>query len=327
MSILLSGGAGYIGSVVAKSLALAGHRVVVIDSLVNGFLDTISTLKTYGDVEFVKADVGGDLDSIFLKYDIKSIFHFAAFIEVYESTKEPLKYYKNNTANLLNILAYAQKYKVKEFVFSSTAAVYGEPASQNLISETAALNPINPYGASKMMCERIIADFARSNPEFKFTILRYFNVAGASSDVRLGQRHKRASHLVRVAVQAALGLRESVSIFGDDYPSFDGTCVRDYIHIEDLASAHLAAFSYIKKSQSEIFNVGYGRGFSVKQVLEVVKRVSGVSFAVKISKRRAGDPAFLVADASKLRLKTKWQPKFDDLNYIVKTALQWESGL
>ena len=263
------------------------------------------------------------MSEIFTRGKFDAIIHFAAFIEVFESIREPLKYYLNNTANVAKILTYCKKFSVNKFVFSSTAAVYGEPDAAE-VSERSPTSPINPYGMSKLMSERIIQDYAAANEEFKFAILRYFNVAGADEDGLIGQNYPNATHLIKIATQTALGKREKMSIFGDDYPTKDGTCVRDYIHVSDLADAHLSALNYLKDGGSEIFNVGYGRGFSVKEVIEAVKNISGVDFKAINSPRREGDPAALIANATKLKTLTDWKPKRDDLNLIIKTALEWE---
>lgn len=273
MKILITGGAGYIGSHVLKALLRQGsHEITVIDNLSKGSSQAIKTLENIGEFEFVMANLEDDLSEIFARGKFDAIIHFAAFIEVFESTQEPLKYYLNNTANVAKILTYCQKFGVNKFVFSSTAAVYGEPDVPE-VTEQSAANPINPYGRSKLMSEQIIKDYALANPNFKFAILRYFNVAGADEEGLIGQNYPNATHLIKIATQTALGKRASMSIFGDDYATKDGTCVRDYIHVSDLADAHLSALEFLnERGESEIFNVGYGRGFSVKEVVEVAKR-------------------------------------------------------
>ncbi|MBR8463434.1 UDP-glucose 4-epimerase GalE [Campylobacter sp. faydin G-24] len=324
MNILITGGAGYIGSHVLKALLQqGGHNISVIDNLCKGSDKAIQALKNVGNFNFINTNLEDDLSEIFENGKFDAIIHFAAFIEVFESTVDPLKYYLNNTANVARVLKYCQKYGVNKFIFSSTAAVYGEPDTPE-VTELSPTNPINPYGFSKLMSERIIRDYSSANSAFRFAILRYFNVAGADEQGLIGQNYPNATHLIKIAAQTALGKRESMGIFGNDYASKDGTCVRDYIHVSDLADAHLAALEYIDSNDSEIFNVGYGRGFSVKEVIEVAKRVSGVDFKVLNSPRRDGDPAVLISNANKLRTLTNWKPKRDDLALIIKTALEWE---
>ena len=327
MKILITGGAGYIGSHVLKALLKqGGHEITVVDNLCKGTTKALDALEKIGKFKFVKANLEDDLSGIFAEGKFDAIIHFAAFIEVFESTQEPLKYYLNNTANVAKILTYCKEYGVNKFIFSSTAAVYGEPEIGEVDEQTAA-NPINPYGRSKLMSEWIIKDYAASNENFKFAILRYFNVAGADEEGLIGQNYPNATHLIKVAVQTILGKRESMGIFGDDYATKDGTCVRDYIHVSDLADAHISALDYISQNGSETFNVGYGRGFSVKEVIETAKEVSGVNFKVLNAPRRDGDPAILISNASKLPSLTSWKPKRDDLALIIKTALEWEKKI
>lgn len=324
MNILITGGAGYIGShVLLALLQEGGHNITVIDNLTKGSTRAIEALLEVGKFEFINANLEDDLSEIFAKGKFDAIIHFAAFIEVFESTQNPLKYYLNNTANVAKILTYCKEFGVNKFIFSSTAAVYGEPEISE-VSEDDATLPINPYGRSKLMSEMIIKDYAASNEGFKFAILRYFNVAGADEEGRIGQNYPNATHLIKIATQTALGKRDSMSVFGSDYATNDGTCVRDYIHVSDLADAHLCALKHILSHKSEVFNVGYGRGFSVKEVIKAVKEVSGVDFKVVDAPRRSGDPAVLIAKSQKIRSLTGWKPKRDDLKFIVKTALEWE---
>lgn len=324
MNILITGGAGYIGSHVLKALLKeGGHKITVIDNLSKGSIVAVHTLKNIGEFEFINVNLEDDPTKIFADGKFDAVIHFAAFIEVFESTQDPLKYYLNNTANVAKILTYCKKFGVGKFIFSSTAAVYGEPDIPEVV-ETSPVKPINPYGYSKLMSEQIIKDFAAANSEFKFAILRYFNVAGADEEGLIGQNYPNATHLIKVATQTALGKRESMGIFGDDYATKDGTCIRDYIHVSDLADAHLSALKYLKNGESQVFNVGYGRGFSVKEVVEIAKKVSGVDFKVINSPRRLGDPAVLISNASKLRSLTDWTPKRENLELIIKTALDWE---
>lgn len=333
MKILITGGAGYIGSHVLKLfLENTKDELFVIDNLYSGSLQAIEDLQKIRNFTFIKEDLGkfAELEKIFAKEKFDAILHFAAYIEVFESTQKPLKYYRNNTANLLNIMELCDKFQVKKFIFSSTAATYGEPLLEEnaLIDENFPQLPINPYGKSKLMSETIIKDYAEANPNFNYAILRYFNVAGASKDGKIGQNYPNATHLIKVCVQTITKQREEMSIFGDDYATKDGTCIRDYIHVEDLAEAHLQALNFIEeKSENAIFNVGYGKGYSVKEVIEAAKKVSQNDFKVNLAPKRAGDPANLVSNPEKLKKLTKWQAKNEDLEFIIKTALLWEEKI
>ncbi|WP_297922761.1 UDP-glucose 4-epimerase GalE [uncultured Campylobacter sp.] len=329
MKILITGGAGYIGSHVAKALLEANrHDVVILDNLCKGSMRAIEALRKIGEFEFVQESLENTpaIEKLFKREKFDAIIHFAAFIEVFESTQNPLKYYLNNTANAMNLIALANKYGVKDFIFSSTAATYGEPDIPQ-VSEETPQNPINPYGRSKLMVEWVLKDTAAANPNFKYGILRYFNVAGAASDGTIGQNYPNATHLIKVATQTIVGKRDKMSIFGDDYDTKDGTCIRDYIHVEDLASAHLAVLDYLQSNDSAVFNVGYGTGFSVKEVVNEAKKVSGVDFKVEIAPRRAGDPACLISNADKIRTKTSWRPEHESLDEIILSALNWEKKL
>lgn len=329
MKILITGGAGYIGSHVAKALLEANrHDVVILDNLCKGSMRAIEALRDAGEFEFVQESLENTpaIEKLFKREKFDAIIHFAAFIEVFESTQNPLKYYLNNTANAMNLIALANKYGVKDFIFSSTAATYGEPDIPQ-VSEETPQNPINPYGRSKLMVEWVLKDAAAANPNFKYGILRYFNVAGAASDGTIGQNYPNATHLIKVATQTIVGKRDKMSIFGDDYDTKDGTCIRDYIHVEDLASAHLAVLDYLQSGDSAVFNVGYGTGFSVKEVVNEAKKVSGVDFKVQIAPRRAGDPACLISNADKIRTKTSWHPEHESLDEIILSALNWEKKL
>ncbi|MCZ6168229.1 UDP-glucose 4-epimerase GalE [Campylobacter ureolyticus] len=335
MKILITGGAGYIGSHVTKQLIESkNYEIVVIDNFCKGSNLAIQTLKDVAKknevkFEFINLSLENidELEDVFKEYKFEAVIHFAAFIEVFESTQKPLKYYRNNSANALNLITLCAKYNVNKFIFSSTAAVYGEP-KDGIVKEETPLNPINPYGRSKVVTEWILKDYALSNPNFKYGILRYFNVAGASNDGLLGQNYPNATHLIKVATQTILGKREKMSIFGEDYETDDGSCIRDYIHIEDLAAAHLSVLKYLNDGgKSEIFNVGYGKGYSVKEVIKKAKEVSGIDFKAEVSRRRDGDPARLIADSTKLRSLTNWQPKNDDLSLIISSALKWENKI
>lgn len=326
MNILVTGGAGYIGSHVVKALLEENkHEITIIDNFVKGSEKAIDALRKISEFEFIQTDLENisKIEEVFATHKFDAVIHFAAYIEVFESTQKPLKYYLNNTANAMNLIALCEKYGVGKFIFSSTAATYGEPETSQ-VTEQSLQNPINPYGKSKLMAEWVLKDAALANPNFKYAILRYFNVAGASSDGLLGQNYPNATHLIKVATQTILGKREKMVIFGDDYDTKDGSCIRDYIHIEDLASAHLSVLRYLQNNDSNIFNVGYGTGFSVKEVVAAAKEVSGVDFKVEIGARREGDPACLIANSDKLKTLTDWKPVKNDLKLIIKSALEWE---
>ena len=329
MNILITGGAGYIGSHVLKALLEKNSdKISVIDNFYSGSRDALVALESVGKFEFIKCDLADTalLEEIFSTHKFDAIIHFAAYIEVFESMQNPLKYYLNNTANTANLINLALKFGVKKFIFSSTAATYGEPEN-GIVCENSPQNPINPYGNSKLMSEQILKDAAAANSDFKFGILRYFNVAGASLDGLIGQNYPNATHLIKVATQTITGKRANMSIFGRDYDTKDGTCIRDYIHIEDLADAHLAVLDYLDDNDSDIFNVGYGHGFSVLEVINMAKKISGVDFEVMDAPRRLGDPAILIADKSQLRDLTSWKPKKDSLETIISSALAWEKKI
>ncbi len=320
MKILVVGGAGYIGSHMVKKLAKAGNDVITLDNLSYGYRDAVK----YG--EFVEGDLGDDsvLDSIFKTGDIDAVMHFAGFIQVGESMKKPSMYYHNNVSNTLVLLDAMLRHEVKNFIFSSTAAIFGEP-EYTPIDEKHIKQPINPYGHSKLMIEQVLDDYDAAYG-LRATCLRYFNAAGADPDGELGERHVPETHLIPLILQAASGRREDIKVFGDDYETNDGTCVRDYIHINDLCDAHLLALQkMMKDDQSARYNLGNGKGFSVKQVIDVAKEVSGNDFKVSIEPRRAGDPAVLVADASLAKQALNWQPEFAELKDIVQTAWNWET--
>jgi len=337
MKILITGGAGYIGSHVVKQLLeLSSYEVTVLDNLSTGNKATIDTLEKIRDFNFIKLDLK-EFDKInqFLteeKFD--AIIHFAAYSIVSESMQNPLKYYLNNTVNTTNLIECAIKSGVKKFIFSSTAAVYGDVQENINIKETFATNPINPYGMSKLMSERILQDASKNFPDFKYVIFRYFNVSGADMYFdkdnlcpRIGENHDPETHLIPLVVKTALEKRDLLNIYGDDFNTPDGSCIRDYIHVEDLANAHIEAINYLEENKSDIFNLGYSKGYSVKQIVNTVKDVIKIDFKTAVVDRRVGDPAFLVADNSKVVSKMKWKPKFDNLELICKSAYAWEKAI
>jgi UDP-glucose 4-epimerase len=323
MTVLVTGGAGYIGSHMVLALADAGRRVAVLDDLSTGFPGQVAP-----GVPLVNGDCGDEalVARLIAEFGITAIVHFAGSIVVPDSVTDPLGYYFNNTVKSRALIAAAVAGGVRHFIFSSTAAVYGEPALSP-ISETAAMQPISPYGSSKLMTEWMLRDTVAAH-DLNAVVLRYFNVAGADPAGRSGQSFPRATHLIKLACQAALGQRSHLDVFGQDYPTPDGTCVRDYIHVSDLARAHVLALDHLQRGgESLTMNCGYGRGFSVLQVIEAVKRVSGVDFDVRLAPRRAGDPPSLVAATDLIRDRLGFRPERDDLDRIVADALAWEKGL
>ena len=321
-SILITGGAGYIGSHVALQLRARGEPVVILDDLSRGFrqavLDAPLTVGNFGDRDTVRA--------LLREHAVDTVMHFAAWTVVPESVREPLKYFGNNTCATRSLLECCLETQVRHFVFSSTAAVYGIPAG-GVADESTPTAPINPYGTSKLMSEWMLAALAQVSP-LRYASLRYFNVAGSDSGGRIGQATRNATLLVKVACEAAVGKRDHVAIYGTDYPTPDGTGVRDYIHVEDLATAHLDALDYLRGGgASTTLNVGYGHGYSVRQVLASVERVSGKRLKVREEPRRPGDPPALIARADRIRHELDWHPRLDDLDTIVRTALDWEQRL
>ena len=322
MRIFVTGGAGYIGSHVVKALGSLGHEILVYDNLSTGH----SWAVLYGRL------VRGDLaDAPFLEATLagfrpEAVIHFAASIQVEESVREPLKYYRNNVVNSICLLEAMIRQGIRNFIYSSTAAVYGIP-EKIPVDETAPLNPINPYGASKVMVERILKDVSQAHG-FRYIALRYFNVVGADPEGRIGQAYKESTHLITRALKTAKGEFPKLLIYGADYPTPDGSCIRDYIHVNDLADAHVRALEHLMAgSGSDVMNCGYGHGFSVKEVVAAAKRVTGIDFPVLETDRRAGDPPALTADSASLRNKTGWSPRHDDLEFIIRTAWEWERKL
>ena len=318
-AVLVTGGAGYIGSHVVRQLAEAGYRVVVLDNLVTGFAEAVLggelVVGNTGDREL--------LDRLLGDHRVSAVLHFAAHTVVPESVRDPLKYYANNTCNTRTLLEACVRAGVRHFIFSSTAAVYGIP-NQSPATEDTPTVPINPYGMSKLMSEWMLRDIARAS-DLRFVVLRYFNVAGSDPEGRIGQSTRCATLLIKVACEAATGQRESISVFGTDYPTADGTGVRDYIHVENLSDAHIKALHYLDAGGAPTtLNCGYGHGYSVRQVLEAVQRLSGATLSIREEARRPGDPPTLVASAERARRVLDWTPRFDDLDVIVRSSLDWE---
>jgi UDP-glucose 4-epimerase len=323
MTVLVTGGAGYIGSHMVHALVDAGERVVVLDNLTTGFDWAVAKNAT-----LVVAGTGDQarVAALIAEHKVDAVIHFAASIVVPDSVRDPLSYYRNNTANSRALIETAINGGVRQFIFSSTAAVYGNPERVPVREDDPTI-PMSPYGSSKLMTEIMLRDASAAHG-LRHVILRYFNVAGADPRGRTGQSTKGATHLIKVAVETALGLRPKMDVFGTDYPTPDGTCIRDYIHVSDLVRAHSDALDYLRGGGAcATLNCGYGRGFSVLEVIDTVKRVAGVEFKVELAPRRAGDPAQIVAASDRARAMLKWQPHFDDLDTIVTHALAWEKKL
>jgi UDP-glucose 4-epimerase len=323
MTTLVTGGAGYIGSHMVHALLAAGERVVVLDNLSTGFKWAIAK-----GVPLVVGETGDEalVARLIAEHEVDAIIHFAASIVVPDSVSNPLGYYRNNTVNSRSLIECAVKGGVKAFIFSSTAAVYGNPEHVP-IGEDDPVAPMSPYGSSKLMTEIMLRDASVAHG-IPYVILRYFNVAGADPQLRTGQSTKGATHLIKVAVETALGKRSGMQVFGTDYPTPDGTCIRDYIHVTDLVRAHSDALAYLRGGGPPVtLNCGYGHGFSVLEVIDTVKRTSGVDFRVDYAGRRPGDPAQIVAKSDRIRAMLGWQPQFDDLATIVAHALAWERKL
>lgn len=328
--VLVTGGAGYIGSHTVRQLVRAGFEVTVIDNLYSGFRWAVDDAA-----EFVEADVGDQalVCDLLRQRQIDAVIHFAGHVIVFESVDDPLKYYRNNTVNSQRLIQACRDCGVSRFLFSSTCSVYGESDGKP-IAETTPLNPINPYARSKLMTEWMLQDTARglspdgTASDFRYIALRYFNVAGAAVDGNLGQATPEATHLIKVASELACGKRDGMQIYGTDYPTPDGTCIRDYIHVDDLAAAHVMALGYLLDGgASTVLNCGYGKGYSVREVLDVMCRVSGRDLAAEETGRRAGDPPVLIANNRKIRETLGWTPKHDDLELICRNALEWEAQL
>ncbi|MCD5411616.1 MAG: UDP-glucose 4-epimerase GalE [Thermodesulfovibrionales bacterium] len=320
--VLVTGGAGYIGSHVVKLLGEKDYDVVVYDNLSTGTAKAV----LYG--QLVEGDILNlrDLKKAIDDFKPDAVMHFAAKIVVPESVKYPLLYYTNNVFGTLNVLEAMRCCGVNKFIFSSTAAVYGEPVEMSIVEETP-FRPVNPYGKSKAMIEEVLKDFSAAE-DFRYVSLRYFNVAGADPSCTIGETKKDATHLITMCVRTALGKREKLLVYGADYPTRNGSCIRDYIHVADLADAHVLSLEYLLKGErSDVFNCGYGRGYSVLEVVRTVRRVSGADFHVEYVNRRAGDPAVLISNPNKIKSELDWKPKYNDLDFIIKTAWEWEKRI
>jgi len=323
MVILITGGAGYIGSHTVKLLQNRGYDILVFDNLVYGHRDIVEKLG----VSFIEGDLCDRtlLDKLFQEHNIEAVIHFAAYAYVGESVENPAKYYRNNVTYTLNLLEAMEKAGIRKIVFSSTCATYGIP-EEVPIKETHPQNPINPYGYTKLVVEKMLSDFQKAY-NWEYVAFRYFNAAGASSDGLIGEDHNPEPHLIPLILYAALGKRDSISILGDDYPTPDGTCIRDYIHVEDLAQAHLLGLEYLLDGgKSEVFNLGNGNGFSVKEVIKAAKKVTGKDFTVKNAPRRLGDPPILVGSSEKAKKILNWQPQYPDIETIIRHAWQWHQS-
>lgn len=330
MNILVTGGAGYIGSHATQQLLNKNHNVVVLDNLCTGHRWALAEKAQFvegniADTEFVA--------QILKKHSIEAVMHFAAHIEVEESVRNPTKYFENNTAATLRFLRACSEANVKKIIFSSTAAIYGNSTNTDPIGETARLNPVNPYGWSKLLVETALhemqASFTSKGEPLKYVALRYFNVAGASQNLKIGPAHPNGTHLIKVACQAATGQRPDIKIYGTDYNTKDGTCVRDYIHVDDLVSAHVLALDYLAdtKNPSVVLNCGYGKGYSVKEVLDVFQQATNTKLNIELAPRRPGDPEQLIADPTNIKQILDWKPQYDDLAVICKSAYDWEKRL
>jgi len=319
MNVLVAGGAGYIGSHAVKQLVEAGHRAVVVDNLFRGHRQAVPAEVPFYEIPLADRD---RLAEVLRAEAIDCVMHFAALAYVGESVTDPLAYYDNNTAGTISLLAAMKEVGVKRIVFSSTCATYGEPAATPIV-ETMPQTPINPYGWSKWCVERILKDHAAADPGFSFVALRYFNVAGAAADGSLGEDHDPETHLIPVVLLAALGRREKLTVFGTDYPTPDGTCIRDYIHVEDLCAAHIAAMEALAPGDARFYNLGIGHGYSVREVTESARRVTARKIAVEYGPRRPGDPAILFADSSKIQDELGWKPRYTEIDEIVSTAWNW----
>ncbi|MBT8485615.1 MAG: UDP-glucose 4-epimerase GalE [Phycisphaerales bacterium] len=330
MNVLVTGGAGYIGSHAALRLREDGHAVTVVDDLSRGNAGAIAALERIEAAEpfhFVRADLGDRdrMTAVLRERGVEVVMHFGAWTYVGESVEQPLRYFRNNTASALALIEAMDAAGVGRLIFSSTCATYGEPPPEEIpIAETCRQTPINPYGRSKLFVEGMLRDYAQAKGrDFAFAALRYFNVAGSDRHGRIGEDHDPETHLIPICLQAALGQRPDVTIFGTDYPTPDGTCVRDYVHVEDLVDAHVAVMEALRGGETRVYNVGIGRGYSVREVIDACHAVTGVPFRVRTGARRPGDPPTLYADPARIRDELRWQASYDDLAAIVETAWRW----
>jgi UDP-glucose-4-epimerase GalE len=322
MQVLVTGAAGYIGSHAVRAVARAGHRVLALDNLSRGHRAAIMPEVPFFELDVRETD---KLEAILREHKVECIMHFAALAYVGESVTEPLKYYDNNTGGTLSVLKAIERAGVPRLVFSSTCATYGEP-SQVPIGEETPQSPINPYGWSKLLSEYMLRDYAAKSPGFGYAALRYFNVCGSAADGAIGEDHDPETHLIPVILQAALGKREKITVFGEDYPTPDGTCIRDYIHVEDLVDAHVRVMEALAPGDRRIYNLGIGKGHSVKEILDAVRRVVDVPFKVESGPRRAGDPPALYADASKIERELGWRAQRTDIGEAILSAWRWFSA-
>ena len=319
MNVLVAGGAGYIGSHAVKQLLAAGHRVVVIDNLFRGHAEAVDRRAVFQPQAL--ADTAA-LTQLLRQHAIDCVMHFAAVAYVGESVADPLGYYDNNTAGTISLLKAMKAAGVMRIVFSSTAATYGEPETTPIV-ETMRQWPINPYGWSKWCVERVLRDYSVAEPRFAFAALRYFNVAGCAADGSLGEDHEPETHLIPLILLAALGRRDKLTVFGTDYPTPDGTCIRDYVHVEDLCGAHIAVMEALQPGDGRFYNLGIGRGYSVKEVIDAARCVTGLDIPVEYGARRLGDPAVLYANADKIRRELGWSARYTAIDAIVATAWNW----
>jgi len=326
MHILVTGGAGYIGSHAVRQLITAGHTVIVLDNLSYGHHAAVPDGVPFYKIDLQETD---RIEEILRTHQIQAVMHFAALISVGESVQKPLLYYRNNTAGAMSLLEAMERTGVKRFVFSSTAATYGEPeetsSQKSGIVETTRQLPINPYGRSKWFVEQILRDIAAADPEFGFVAFRYFNVAGAADDASIGEDHRPETHLVPLVLFAAMGKRENITVFGTDYPTSDGTCIRDYVHVNDLIAAHVLGIETLSSGDARFYNLGIGRGYSVKEILDAARKVTGKEIPVVFGERREGDPAKLFAHADKVQQELGWKPLHTNVEEIIASAWRWHT--
>jgi UDP-glucose-4-epimerase GalE len=319
MNVMVAGGAGYIGSHAVKQLVEAGHHVVAVDNLYRGHARAVDRRAVFERLDLAETDA---LARLLRRHKVDGVMHFAALAYVGESVADPLAYYDNNTAGAISLLKAMKAAGVGRMVFSSTCATYGEPEATPIV-ETMRQSPISPYGWSKFFVERVLRDYGAAEPTFAYAALRYFNVAGSAADGSLGEDHTPEPHLIPVLLLAALGRREKVTVFGTDYPTPDGTCIRDYIHVEDLSAAHIAVMEALRPGDARFYNLGIGKGHSVKEVIDSARRVSGREIPIEYGGRRPGDPAILFADAGKIRRELGWSARYTEIDPIVATAWMW----